>query len=38
MVRAWRSSDYWLDIGRHEDYEAAMAEFEQNRSRLIPSD
>jgi NDP-mannose synthase len=35
-VRAWRSSDYWLDIGRHEDYEAAVAEFEENRSRLIP--
>jgi NDP-mannose synthase len=37
-VRAWRSSDYWLDIGRHEDYEAALAEFEENRSRLIPQD
>ena len=38
MVRAWRSNDYWLDIGRHEDYEAAQAEFEENRSRLIPHD
>lgn len=35
-VRAWRSDDYWLDIGRHEDYETAMEEFEQVKSRLIP--
>ncbi len=35
-VRAWRSEDYWLDIGRHDDYEAALDEFEQVRSRLIP--
>lgn len=37
-VRAWRSSDYWLDIGRHEDYGQAVAEFELNRSRFIPDD
>ena len=35
-VRAWKSDDYWLDIGRHDDYEAALDEFEQVRSRLIP--
>jgi NDP-sugar pyrophosphorylase family protein len=35
-VRAWRSNDYWLDIGRHDDYETAMEEFEQIRPRLIP--
>ena len=35
-VRAWRSDDYWLDIGRHDDYEAALDEFEQVKSRLIP--
>ena len=24
MVRAWPSDDYWLDIGRHDDYEQAL--------------
>jgi NDP-sugar pyrophosphorylase family protein len=35
-VRAWTSDDYWLDIGRHEDYEQAQEEFEAVRHRLIP--
>ncbi len=35
-VRAWPSEDYWLDIGRHEDYEQAQEEFERVRDRLIP--
>jgi NDP-sugar pyrophosphorylase family protein len=38
IVRAWRSEDYWLDIGRHDDYEQAMDEFERMRDRLIPQD
>jgi NDP-sugar pyrophosphorylase family protein len=37
-VRAWRSEDYWLDIGRHEDYEQAQEEFERVRHRLLPDD
>ena len=37
VVRAWRSDDYWLDIGRHDDYEQAMEEFELMRDRLIPA-
>lgn len=37
-VRAWPSTDYWLDIGRHDDYELALTEFERMRSRLIPRD
>jgi NDP-sugar pyrophosphorylase family protein len=36
IVRAWPSTDYWLDIGRHEDYEQALEEFESVRERLIP--
>lgn len=36
VVRAWRSDDYWLDIGRHEDYETALEEFETMKHRLIP--
>jgi len=37
VVRARRSEDdYWLDIGRHDDYETAMDEFEQLRERLLP--
>jgi NDP-sugar pyrophosphorylase family protein len=37
-VRAWPSDDYWLDIGRHDDYEQAQEEFETVRDRLIPPD
>jgi NDP-sugar pyrophosphorylase family protein len=36
IVRAARSSEYWLDIGRHEDYEQAAEEFEELRDRLLP--
>ena len=35
-VRAWRSDDFWLDIGRHDDYEQAQEEFERLRHRLLP--
>jgi NDP-sugar pyrophosphorylase family protein len=35
-VRAWPSQDFWLDIGRPEDYEQAQDEFERLRSRFIP--
>jgi NDP-sugar pyrophosphorylase family protein len=38
VVRAWPSDDYWLDIGRHDDYEQAQEEFESVRHRLIPPD
>jgi NDP-mannose synthase len=37
-VRAWRSDAYWLDIGRHDDYEQAQEEFERVRHRLLPED
>jgi NDP-sugar pyrophosphorylase family protein len=37
LKRARRSEDdYWLDIGRHDDYETAMDEFERMRERLLP--
>ena len=35
VVRSWRSESYWLDIGRFEDYERAMEEFEGVRARLL---
>jgi len=35
-VRAWRSHDHWLDIGRPDDYEQAQDRFEQLRHRLLP--
>lgn len=38
VVRGWQSEDYWLDIGRHDDYERALEEFERVRGRLIPPD
>lgn len=36
LVRAWRSEDYWLDIGRHDDYAQAQEEFEALRERFLP--
>lgn len=39
QVRARRSEDdYWLDIGRHDDYEQAMDEFERMRERFLPGE
>lgn len=38
VVRGRPTSGYWLDIGRHDDYEQAMNEFEQMRDRLIPQE
>jgi NDP-sugar pyrophosphorylase family protein len=35
VVRTWRSDSYWLDIGRFEDYEQAMEEFDLVRARLL---
>lgn len=37
-VRAHRPEAYWMDLGRHEDYEQAMAEFDTMRPRLLPPD
>jgi NDP-sugar pyrophosphorylase family protein len=36
-VHAYRYTDFWLDIGRPEDYERANAEFEGLRPRLLPA-
>jgi NDP-sugar pyrophosphorylase family protein len=38
IVRSWESEDYWLDIGRHDDYEQAQEEFESVRERLLPGE
>jgi NDP-sugar pyrophosphorylase family protein len=35
-VRAHRPGGYWLDIGRPDDYERAIEDFERLRSRLLP--
>ena len=35
-VRAWRSNDFWLDIGRPEDYEQAQDDIDALQDRLIP--
>jgi NDP-sugar pyrophosphorylase family protein len=37
-VEAWRPEAYWLDLGRHDDYEQAMEEFESVRHRLLPGE
>jgi NDP-sugar pyrophosphorylase family protein len=36
VVRAWRSDAYWVDLGRREDYERAISEFDEMRDRLLP--
>ena len=38
VVRSWRPDAYWLDIGRHDDHELAVREFERNRRRFVPDD
>jgi len=35
-VHAHRSTDFWLDIGRVEDYELALDQFEELRDALLP--
>jgi NDP-sugar pyrophosphorylase family protein len=35
-VHAYRSSDFWLDIGRPEDYELAVEKFADLRDELLP--
>jgi NDP-sugar pyrophosphorylase family protein len=35
-VVAYPHTGYWLDIGRPDDYEAAVREFEQRRSEFLP--
>jgi NDP-mannose synthase len=35
-VRAWRSGDHWLDIGRPDDYEQAQDQFERLRHLFLP--
>ena len=37
-VRAYRPDAYWLDLGRHDDYERAMQEFDGVRHRLLGED
>jgi len=37
-VRCYNHVDYWLDIGRPDDYEAAQADFERMRTRLLRGD
>lgn len=35
-VTGYASEDKWLDIGRHEDYELAVQEFEAHRAEFLP--
>ena len=34
-VNAFRFDGYWLDIGRHEDYEKAIEEFTTHRADFL---
>jgi NDP-sugar pyrophosphorylase family protein len=35
-VTAYSFNGYWLDIGRPDDYEKAIAEFQQNKNKFLP--
>lgn len=37
-VHSWRPDAYWLDIGRHDDYEQATEEFERMLPSLLPGE
>jgi NDP-mannose synthase len=37
-VGAYAYDGYWLDIGRHDDYEQAIAEFDELLPRLLPGE
>jgi NDP-sugar pyrophosphorylase family protein len=37
-VATYRHDGYWLDIGRPDDYERAIADFETLRPRLLPAE
>ena len=34
-VACYPSNDFWLDIGRHEDYEEAQKKFQEMRKKLL---
>jgi NDP-sugar pyrophosphorylase family protein len=34
-VFCYPSNDFWLDIGRHEDYEEAQKQFKKLRKKLL---
>lgn len=36
-VNAYPFEGYWLDIGRHDDYETAMQTFAENRQAFLPA-
>jgi len=37
-VNVYNFDGYWLDIGRHDDYETAISEFNAHRSDFLPED
>jgi NDP-sugar pyrophosphorylase family protein len=37
-VRCYTFGGYWLDIGRHDDYERAVEKFEQNPAEFLPKE
>jgi NDP-sugar pyrophosphorylase family protein len=36
-VNIYNFNGYWLDIGRHDDYESAIEEFSTHRNEFLPS-
>jgi NDP-sugar pyrophosphorylase family protein len=35
-VNIYNFDGYWLDIGRHDDYDAAVQKFAEHRSEFLP--
>jgi len=35
-VMSYHSDDTWIDIGRHEEYQLAVQEFEAHRAEFCP--
>ncbi|MBA7467397.1 UTP--glucose-1-phosphate uridylyltransferase [subsurface metagenome] len=35
-VIGYPNNDYWLDIGRYDDYQRAIDEFEENKEKFLP--
>jgi NDP-sugar pyrophosphorylase family protein len=36
LVKVFRYDGYWMDLGRPDDYEQAVADFERMRSEFLP--
>ena len=38
LVRCYQCEGYWLDIGRIDDYQLAVEDFNRNRAQFLPGE